>query len=89
MFTAKYYVDLIINDKNSNNKLCLPNMTIQNNKIIVFNEETKDKLFKDIQGLLKKEHNVDMSLLDIEELLKKCDDKAFDIYKGKSIYVFI
>lgn len=85
MFTAKYYADNIISNKNSD-KLCLANMTILNNQIIVFDDKTKSKLFDDIQKILKDDHKIDMSVVNIEKLFKKCDEEAFDIYKGKSIY---
>jgi SAM-dependent methyltransferase len=85
MAITKYYIDLIINDKNSE-KLCIPNMTIRNNQITVFDDKTKTKLFKDIQNQLKTEHDTEMEIDDIKQLLKNCDEEAFDIYKGKSIY---
>ena len=85
MFTTKYYVDLIVKDRNSK-QLCMPNMTIRNNEIIVFDEKTQNELFKDIQASLKKYHDINMTMDEIKEIIKKCDDEAFDIYKGKSIY---
>ena len=82
---TKKYTDLIVNKKESKN-LCIPNMTIEQNQIIVFDHETLNLLYKNIQTSLKKDHKITMSLLSIQELLKKCDDNAFDIYKGPSIY---
>lgn len=81
----KYYTDLIVHDKKSV-KLCLPNLTIRNHQIIVFDEDTCTKLYKSIQNQLKINHKILMTLDEIQNLLKKCDENAFDIYKGKSAY---
>ena len=81
---TKKYTDLIVNKDSKN--LCIPNMLIEQNQIIVFDQETLNKLYKNIQTSLKKDHKITMSIMEIQELLKKCDDQAFDIYKGPSIY---
>jgi len=85
MFTTKYYTDLIVNDR-TNKKLCIPNMTINQGQITVFDDITCNKLFSSIQTKLKNDHSITMSLDEIKNLLKKCDENAFDIYKGPNIY---
>lgn len=78
MFTAKYFADKIVNKSQD---ICIPNLAINNNQIIVYDDNYKNKLFESIQNILEKEHNIKMSIFDISKIIKKCD-----IYKGKSIY---
>ena len=78
MYSAKYFVDKIVNKSQD---ICIPNLTINNNQITIYDNAKVDKLFMEIQNILEKDHNIIMTISDITNLIKKCD-----IYKGKSIY---
>ena len=82
--------DLVMLEKINNytigDRLCIPNMTVRQGKIIVFNEKIMDYVHKTIKQKAKEYYNFDISIDEVKKIIKKCNLQAFDIYKGKNIY---
>lgn len=87
---ANSLTDLImlekINKYQLGENLCVPNLTIRQGTISVFNNKTIEDLQHNIKKKIKLFYNVDMSLDEIKSIIKKCNLNAFDIYKGKNMY---
>lgn len=65
--------------------LCIPNMTVRQGKIKVFDNRAIINIHTDVQKKLKEYYNEDMPLEKIQKLLQKCNLQSYDIYKGKEI----
>lgn len=66
-------------------KLCIPNMTIRQGNVEIFDEKKINKLYLSIHDKLKKYYSRNMSIGDIKKRISKCSEKLFDIYKGEVI----
>lgn len=71
-----------INGYDFGKSLCIPNMTIRQGKIIVFDDKKIQDMYKDIQKKLISYYNQRMEVDDIKHTLQKCNANAYDIYKG-------
>lgn len=84
------FADLIMLEKINNYKigdyLCIPNMTIRQGKLNIFDDKTIQFLNQTIKRKIKEFYDYDISINDVESLLQKCNVKSFDIYKGKNTY---
>lgn len=74
------------NNYDFNNDLCIPNMTIRQGKLNVFNQDTIKQLQYTVKSKIKEFYNYDISIDEVIEILQKCNVNAFDIYKGKNTY---
>lgn len=87
---ANSLTDLVMLEKINNyimgDRLCVPNMTVRQGKIVVFNEKIMDKIQKMIKEKAKEYYNYNISIDEVKKIIKKCNLQAFDIYKGKIIY---
>jgi len=61
---------------------CIPNLIVQNDKLIVYNEKAIDKLYQKMQQNLLKNYRLKVSIDEIETYFNKCNIYGFDIYKG-------
>ncbi|AYV85191.1 MAG: mRNA capping enzyme [Satyrvirus sp.] len=71
-----------INNYDLGPRLCIPNMTVRQGKIMVFNNFRIKKLYEDIKQKLKLYYNYDMSLPEIKEFVTRCHTKVYNIYEG-------
>lgn len=73
-------------DHDIGDRLCIPNMTIIKGKIRIYNKKRIERLIIKIKEKIEKEYEERITIEEIENRLKKCNDQAFDIYKGKHLY---
>ncbi len=71
-----------INKINLGNKLCLPNMTVRQGKLVVFYGEYLETYFNSLQKALKEYYNKNYTIEELKKLIKHCNAEGFDIYKG-------
>jgi SAM-dependent methyltransferase len=71
-----------INNLDIRNKICLPNMTIRQGRIVVFYGEYLDIYFNKLQKALKEYYNKSYSIEDLKKMIKHCNIEGYDIYKG-------
>ncbi len=71
-----------INKINVGDKLCLPNITIRQGRLVVFYGKYLETYFNSLQKALKEYYNKDYSLDELKKLIKHCNAEGFDIYKG-------
>lgn len=74
-----------INNIDIRNKLCLPNMTIRQGKIVVFFGKYLDIYFNKLQHVLKEYYDKDYSIDELKKMIKHCNVEGFDIYKGEQV----
>ena len=67
------------------NKICLPNMTIRQGRIVVFHGEYLDKYFNGLQKALKEYYKKDYKIDELKKQIKYCNEEGFDIYKGAMV----
>ena len=83
------YVDLLMleeyNGLKLGSKLCIPNMTIRQGKLIVFNDKTIDWIHKSVKEKLMGYYKKDMDIDTIKKKIKKCMVQGYEIYKGAII----
>ena len=71
-----------INNLDIRNKICLPNMTIRQGRIVVFYGEYLETYFNKLQKALKEYYNKSYSIEDLKKMIKHCNIEGYDIYKG-------
>lgn len=83
---ANTYVDLIMleeyNGLKLKDKLCIPNMTIRQGKLKVFDKAEIEKMMDTIKYRLNLYYKKNMSIEEIKKRVKKCMAQGFEIYKG-------
>lgn len=82
--------DLIMFEKLNGYKLgdnlCIPNMTIRQGKLVVFDEKMIDYIIKTVQKKVKEYYDYNISMDELQTIVKKCNLQSYNIYKGKNIY---
>jgi hypothetical protein len=74
-----------INKIDIRNKLCLPNMTVRQGRLVVFYGDYLEQFFTKLQKALKEYYNKNYTLDELRKLIKHCNVEGFDIYKGAMI----
>jgi SAM-dependent methyltransferase len=74
-----------INNIDIRDKICLPNMTIRQGRIVVFYGEYLEKYFKKLQEVLKEYYDKNYTIDELKKLIKHCNVEGFDIYKGEQV----
>jgi len=63
-------------------RICLPNITVRQGKLVVFYGKYLETYFINLQKSLKEYYNKIYSIDELKKIVKHCNDKGFDIYKG-------
>jgi SAM-dependent methyltransferase len=71
-----------LNNIDLKDRICLPNMTIRQGRLVVFYGEYLEKYYNSLQKALKNYYNKDYSIDELKKLVKHCNSTGFDIYKG-------
>jgi len=71
-----------INKYDVRDKICLPNMTIRQGRLVVFYGEYLEKYFNKLRESLKEYYNKDYKIDELKKLIKHCNVEGYDIYKG-------
>jgi SAM-dependent methyltransferase len=74
-----------INNMDIEDKICLPNMTIRQGKLVVFFGEYLEIYFKSVRDKLKEYYNKDYTIDELKKIIKHCNVEGFDIYKGEQV----
>jgi SAM-dependent methyltransferase len=74
-----------INNIDIRNKICLPNMTVRQGRLVVFYGNYLEQFFNKLQKVLKEYYNKDISIDELRKNIKHCNIEGFDIYKGPMI----
>jgi SAM-dependent methyltransferase len=74
-----------INKMEIKDKICLPNMTIRQGKIVIFYGEYLEIYFKRVRDKLKEYYNKDYTIDELKKIIKHCNKEGFDIYKGEQV----
>jgi SAM-dependent methyltransferase len=77
------YLLKIINNLDCFNKLCIKNITFNNGKTSINNNNTIKSLYENIHTFAKKNYNIDIPITYIKQYFVKCTDKFDTIYKNK------
>jgi SAM-dependent methyltransferase len=64
-------------------KICLPNMTIRQGRLVVFYGDYLEKFFQKLQQSLKEYYNKDYTIDELKKNIKHCNIEGYDIYKGQ------
>lgn len=72
-----------INGYNTHKKLCLPNMTIRQGKLVIFYGKYLEIYYKELQKSLKHYYNKEILMEQLQKLIKFCTEGGHDIYKGE------
>ncbi len=75
-----------INNINRLDKICVPNMTVRQGKIKVFDDKTVDKQIWKIKDKVKLFYNKTVKYSYVSNLLKRCNETTADIYVGDKVY---
>lgn len=82
--------DLIMFEKINGYKLgeslCIPNITIRQGKLTVFDEKTINNIHLVVKEKVKEFYDYDIPLQKVKNILKRCNLQSYNIYKGKNIY---
>jgi SAM-dependent methyltransferase len=87
-FNANSITDLIMLNKINNyniDSVCVPNMTVRQGKLKIFDKKYIASLFNEIKYKVKLFYKYDISIDEIYNLLKKCSEKSYEIYTGAII----
>ena len=71
-----------INKYDIRDKICLPNMTIRQGRLVVFYGDYLEKYFNKLRESLKEYYNKDYTVLQLRNMIKHCNIAGYDIYKG-------
>jgi len=74
-----------INKIDIRNKICLPNMTIRQGKLIVFYGDYLEYYFKKLRNKIKEYYNKDYTIEELKKKIRHCNIEGYDIYKGQMI----
>lgn len=61
---------------------CIPNMTIRNGQVVVYDERNTKKLLAKATQYIKEWHDITVSAADLSQIFKRCYADGHDIYKG-------
>jgi SAM-dependent methyltransferase len=80
------YVDLLmleeLNNFNLSSILCIPNMTVRQGRLVVFDDRKIEQLHTDIKCKLQEYYKKDVGLDEIKKRIKRCMQQSFEIYRG-------
>lgn len=79
---AKLFVIKKIFGYSFSDTACFPNMTIQDNNLVVFNDRTIDDIYKKIEIEVRDIYGLTVSRHEIKKYISKCHEHGFDIYNG-------
>jgi ubiquinone/menaquinone biosynthesis C-methylase UbiE len=71
-----------INKYDIRKKICLPNMTIRQGRLVVFYGDYLEKYFIKLQQSLSEYYNKKYTIDELKKLVKHCNIEGYDIYKG-------
>lgn len=71
-----------INKYDIRSKICLPNMTIRQGRLVVFYGDYLEKYFTKLQESLSEYYNKKYTIDELKNLVKHCNVEGYDIYKG-------
>ena len=66
-------------------RLCIPNMTVRQGLMVVFDRKAIDKIQQSIQKKIKLYYDFDISLDEVKKMVDKCHVDSFKIYAGPVI----
>jgi SAM-dependent methyltransferase len=72
-----------INGYNTHKRLCLPNMTIRQGKLVIFYGKYLEIYYKELQKSLKRYYDKEILMEQLQKLIKFCTEGGHDIYKGE------
>ena len=72
-----------INGFNTHSRLCLPNMTIRQGKLVIFYGKYLDIYYKELQKSLKRYYDKEILIEQLQNLIRFCTEGGHDIYKGE------
>jgi hypothetical protein len=75
-----------LNGYNLGDNLCIPNMTIRQGKLVVFDPKMIDYMTNTVKTKVKEYYDYDISIENLQSIIKKCNLQSYNIYKGKNIY---
>lgn len=75
-----------INNYNIGERLCIPNMTIRQGKLVVFDDKAIKHIHNVVKQKAKEYYNYNVQFDEVANLLKKCSTQSFEIYRGKNVY---
>ena len=71
-----------INKFDIRGKICLPNMTIRQGRLVVFYGDYLEKYFVKLQQALSEYYNKKYTIDELKKIVKHCNVEGYDIYKG-------
>jgi ubiquinone/menaquinone biosynthesis C-methylase UbiE len=74
-----------INKIDIRDKICLPNMTVRQGRLVVFFGDYLEKFFVKLEKVLLEYYNKKYSVDELRKLIKHCNVAGYDIYKGPMI----
>jgi hypothetical protein len=74
-----------INNYDIKNRLCLPNLTIRQGRLVVFYGDYLNNWFNKVKDALKIYYNANYSIEELHTLIKFCKEGSHDIYTGKMV----
>jgi len=67
-------------------RFCLPNMTLRQGKVNIFDDKTLLRLQKNVYDKIKEYYNYTPDMSDVVQKIKRCDTESYEIYKGKPMH---
>ena len=67
------------------NKICLPNMTIRQGRLVVFYGTYLEQYFAKLQTVLKEYYNKNYTIIELKNLIKHCNVYGYDIYNNSQL----
>lgn len=79
------FVDLIMLEKVNNYKSqpCFPNLVLRQGKITIYDDNMINKKLQTVKKYFKHWHNIDYSLTNLKNKIKRCTEDPHNIYKNK------
>ena len=74
-----------INNIDIRNKICLPNMTVRQGRLVIFYGSYLEQFFNKLHNDLQSYYNKNIAVEDLKNMIKHCNVEGFDIYKGPMI----
>lgn len=72
-----------INGYNTHSRLCLPNMTIRQGKLVIFYGKYLEIYYKELQKSLRRYYDKEILIEQLQKLIKFCTEGGHEIYKGE------
>lgn len=76
--TTKYLIGLPLFDN-----VCVPNMEIINDELMIYNETNIEKLISKIHDDISDKYHIKISVKHLQKMITKCHEHGFEIYKGQ------